>query len=148
MATAEQDRRDAEQLTLLSVAYYVVAAIALLFALLPLLHLGFGIWILARPGTFGMPGDGTNAWAGWLMTALGATSMLASVVLAVVLWLTGRSLARRRRHVFCLVVAGLTTVLCIPIGTVLGILTIIVLMRPSVKASFEGAAPRDVQVTG
>ncbi|HUG52672.1 MAG TPA: hypothetical protein VMR21_03695 [Vicinamibacteria bacterium] len=148
MATTEQDRRDAEQLTLLSVAYYVVAAITLLFALLPLLHLGFGIWILARPETFGMPADGTNAWAGWLMTALGATSMLASVVLAVVLWLTGRSLARRRRHVFCLVVAGLTTVLCIPIGTVLGILTIIVLMRPSLKASFEGAAPRDVQVTG
>jgi hypothetical protein len=148
VATGDEARRDAEQLTLLSIAYYVFAAITLLFALLPLLHLGFGIWILARPETFGMPGGGSNAWVGWLMSAFAVVWMLASLGLAAALFFTARSLARRRGYVFCLVVAGLTTVLCIPFGTVLGILTVIVLMRPSVKAAFEGTAPLEVEVSG
>jgi len=45
---------------------------------------------------------------------------------------------------FCLIVAG---IICIfmPLGTILGVFTIIVLVRPSVKAMFEGQAPVDLQ---
>ena len=48
----------------------------------------------------------------------------------------GRFLARRKHYLFCLVVAGVTAVMCIPFGTILGVFTIIVLMRPSVKEAF------------
>jgi len=43
---------------------------------------------------------------------------------------------------FCLIVAG---IICIfmPLGTILGVFTIIVLVRPSVKAMFEGQATVD-----
>jgi hypothetical protein len=37
---------------------------------------------------------------------------------------------------FCLAMAGIEAALCMPLGTVLGIFTIIVLMRPSVKQAF------------
>ena len=55
---------------------------------------------------------------------------------AVCVIVAGRSLARHRHYTFCLVMAG---VLCIfmPFGTVLGVFTIIVLMRPSVKGLFS-----------
>jgi hypothetical protein len=49
----------------------------------------------------------------------------------------GRFLAQRRRRTFCLVVAGFTAALCMPLGTVQGDLTIIVHSRPSVKQAFE-----------
>jgi hypothetical protein len=48
----------------------------------------------------------------------------------------GRSLARRKRYLFCLIVAGTMCVMCNPLGTVLGVFTIVVLLRPSVKELF------------
>ena len=53
--------------------------------------------------------------------------------------LAGRYLARRERYTFCLVVAGVECMF-MPFGTVLGVFTIIVLSRPSVKDLF-GALP-------
>jgi hypothetical protein len=52
----------------------------------------------------------------------------------------GRFLARRKHHLFCLVVAGVEC-LFFPFGTVLGVFTIIVLMRPSVQQAFEANGP-------
>ncbi len=49
--------------------------------------------------------------------------------------LAGRKLARRRSWTFCLVVASIEC-LFMPYGTVLGVFTIIVLLRPTVKELF------------
>ena len=49
------------------------------------------------------------------------------------------SLARRRRYLYCLILAGVMAATCMPFGTVLGVFTIIVLMRPSVKQAFGAA---------
>jgi len=57
--------------------------------------------------------------------------------LAVCMLIAGRNLAKRRHHTFCLVVAAISCIF-MPFGTILGVLTIIVLMRPSVKGLFEG----------
>jgi hypothetical protein len=51
---------------------------------------------------------------------------------------------------FCLVMASITCMF-MPFGTVLGVFTLIVLMRPSVKPLFEGQAanpPGDPAPTG
>jgi hypothetical protein len=55
----------------------------------------------------------------------------------------GRNLARRRNYVYCLVMAGILAVTCMPMGTILGTLTIIVLLRPSVKEAFGVPASID-----
>ena len=60
--------------------------------------------------------------------------------LAVLLFLTGRNIDRRRHHTFCLVVACVEC-LFLPLGTVLGIFTIAVLLRPSVKGLFGVPGP-------
>ena len=52
--------------------------------------------------------------------------------------LAGRSLARHRRYTFCLVVAAILC-LFVPFGTLLGVFTIIVLVRSTVRARFLGA---------
>jgi hypothetical protein len=52
----------------------------------------------------------------------------------------GYFLSLRKYYTFCLVMAGIEC-LFMPVGTVLGVFTIIVLMRPTVKAMFEIAPP-------
>jgi hypothetical protein len=47
----------------------------------------------------------------------------------------GRSLQQRRRHTFVQVVSGIMC-LFMPIGTVLGVFTIVVLSRDSVRQQF------------
>ena len=55
------------------------------------------------------------------------------------MFLVGRGLAQRKRYMFCLVVACVEC-LFMPFGTVLGVFTIIVLSRDSVKALFGSIA--------
>jgi hypothetical protein len=144
MMAVQDPRRDAEHLTLLSVAYYVVSALTLAWALVPLFHVGFGTWVVRRPETFGLPATGQTRLVGGLLIAIAATWLVLALALSVTLLLLARSLARRRRYVFCLVAAGVTAALCVPLGTILGILTIVVLLRPSVKDAFgrpPGPAP-------
>jgi hypothetical protein len=52
--------------------------------------------------------------------------------------LAGRAIRRRENYTFCVIVAALSCML-MPFGTVLGVLTIVVLMRPSVKEMFGRA---------
>ena len=56
--------------------------------------------------------------------------------LAVCIAVAGRYLSQRRRYLFCLVTACVMAGLSMPFGTILGVFTIIVLMRPSVTAAF------------
>ena len=45
----------------------------------------------------------------------------------------------QRRYLLCMIVAGLAC-LFTPIGTILGVFTLVVLLRPQVKAAFAGQA--------
>ena len=56
--------------------------------------------------------------------------------MAVLVLVAGRKIAKRKSLLFCQVIAGLLCVL-MPLGTALGVFTLIVLMRPTVKQLFE-----------
>ncbi len=74
----------------------------------------------------------------WL--GFGFVFFLIGIVILFCIILTGQSLARYQNYHFCLIVAALEC-LIIPVGTILGIFTILVLRRDSVKALF--AAPQE-----
>jgi hypothetical protein len=59
--------------------------------------------------------------------------------LAICTIFVGRNLVRRQRYIFCMVIAAIHCI-NIPFGTVLGVFTITVLTRPSVKELFQQAA--------
>ncbi|MCE5268709.1 MAG: hypothetical protein LLG00_12575 [Planctomycetaceae bacterium] len=134
--------QDAEHLRLLSIFHYIVAGLAALFACIPIVHLYIGLAMFLAPGSLEhghKAGPEALRLIGLLSAAIAGVLILLGWTFAVCVFVAGRNLARRRRYTFCLVMAGL---LCMfmPFGTVLGVLTIIVLMRPSVKAMFEQAA--------
>lgn len=62
--------------------------------------------------------------------------ILSGWVLAGCLAISGYFLSKKVNFLFCLVMAGISCMFA-PIGTVLGVFTIIVLMRPSVKKLFN-----------
>lgn len=127
---------DDEHLRLLSVFHYVLAVIAGLFALFPVFHLIVGLVALA--GGFGET-DPKEALAGRMMgcffVGFSGMWMLCGAALAAGLALAGGFLRQRRHYTFCLVVAALACAFT-PLGTVLGIFTLIVLLRDSVRAKF------------
>ncbi len=65
-----------------------------------------------------------------------AVQSLFFVVPALLLFFVGNNLARRSGHFYC---TALSTLACLafPLGTILGILTLRVLYRPSVQAQFR-----------
>jgi hypothetical protein len=128
-------KEDSEQLQLLTLGHYILAGIQALFGLVPIVHLGIGIWMLTSPEL--AKAKNGAVWFGVVFVAFALGWMLASWSLAACLVIAGRSLSQRKRRTFCLVVAAIVAMMCIPFGTVLGVFTIIVLLRPTVRDAFE-----------
>jgi hypothetical protein len=132
-----------EHLKLLSIFNYVVAVVAAGVALFPIIHLVIGLAMLLAPNKFDAHPDPMTRLVGILFVIFAALFILAGWTLAVVIFLVGRFLARRRHHTFCLTMAAVEC-LFMPFGTVLGVFTIMVLGHPSVKQMFAAIPPSPV----
>jgi len=135
-------KQDEEHLRLLSIFHYVVAGLAALFALFPIFHLIFGIFMILAPQKFGGHGQEQPPLAlmGWFFVIFASMFITLGWTVAALILTTGRFLARRRHYTFCLVMAGMEC-LFMPFGTVLGVFTILVLVRESVKQLFGANLP-------
>jgi hypothetical protein len=77
------------------------------------------------------------AFLGYMFMGIGGGAVALGWLLGGLTIYAGLCIARRRAPVFCQVIAGLNC-LHMPLGTALGVFTLIVLNRPSVKALFAG----------
>jgi hypothetical protein len=124
---------DLEQLRILSILHYVMAGITVLFSFFGLAYVAMGIFITSG----GFEGHRSeDRMVGWFIMAFGTVAFLAALALATAMFMAARSISRRTRHTFCVVVAALSC-LFFPFGTALGVFSLIVLTRSSVKALFE-----------
>jgi len=135
--------RDTEQLNLLAIFHYVVAGLGALFSFFPLLYTTIGaIFIFAaRHGTTKPGEDLPPEFLGWIFALLGSLLFLMGIAMALCILIAGRSLALRKRYSFAFVMACIEC-LFIPFGTILGVFTIVVLSRESVRALFSKATPK------
>jgi hypothetical protein len=131
--------KDEEHLKLLSIFHYIAGGLAGLFALFPVIHLVLGFVFILAPEVFESKGEAPPAFVGWFFVIFAGLFIIIGWVFAAFVITTGRFLARRRHRLFCLVIAGIECAF-IPFGTVLGVFTIIVLMRESVKELFSKEA--------
>ncbi|HEX8915087.1 MAG TPA: hypothetical protein VF796_22235 [Humisphaera sp.] len=104
---------------------------------------GFYIWfgLMIEHGGFG-PSKGNSPppqGFGYIFVTIGAVMVLLHWAQAACACVSARNLSRRRGRTFTFVTAG---ILCLqmPLGTVLGVFTFIVLNRESVRAAYEHAA--------
>lgn len=129
--------QDANHLRMLATAHYIFGAITAFFSCFPLIHISMGaMMILGKfPGAKTAPMPPDMQWMGWLFVVIGTFVVLFGWTLAVLMVMTGRWLSARRKPTFCFVVACIECI-NMPLGTLLGVFTILVLNRPSVRALF------------
>ncbi|MGF6418689.1 hypothetical protein ABH900_002172 [Stenotrophomonas sp. AN71] len=134
--------QDADHLRMLSIAHYVVGGLIALFSMIFIVHIVLGITALT--GNLPMNSGGQPSSPaeqrlfGWMFTLIGCVIVFGGVTLGAFVAYAGRCLAHRRRYLLCLIMAGLAC-LFTPIGTVLGVFSLITLLRPQVKAAFDTA---------
>jgi hypothetical protein len=129
--------KDEEHLRLLAIFHYVVAALSALFCSFPLIHVAVGLLMVFAPENFKGRGELPARAFGWMFVAMGSIFVVTGWVFAACVFFAGHSLMHHRHYMFCLVMAALECCLQ-PFGTVLGVFTIIVLLRDSVKQLFAG----------
>ena len=131
----QQQAIDSEHLKLLAIFHYIVSGLAALCACIPFIHLAIGLFMIIAPGRMGGPNAEPPAFVGWFFVTLASFFILAGWAFAVLVLIAGRCIAQRRHYTFCFVM-GCVECLFMPFGTVLGVFTIFVLIRPSVKECF------------
>ena len=131
----------------LSIAHYVVGALMMFFACMPLIHFTIGLLFVIGKGQ-GWFVDREEPeppeFLGWIFMAVGASLFLLGQAAAVCVILSGKFLKKRVKYMFSFVVACFSCFF-MPFGTILGVFTIIVMIKPEVKAIYKAQNP-DAQV--
>jgi hypothetical protein len=132
--------QDEQYLKILGIFHFVVAGIAALFACFPILHFLMGLGMLGlslgagvSEGAF--PQAVIPGFVGLFFTLIAGSMILFGWAFAVCVALAGLFLLKKTHHMFCVVMGGVECIF-VPFGTVLGVLTVIMLMKPSVKTLF------------
>jgi hypothetical protein len=135
---------DEEHLKLLALGYVIEACVSLFFSLFGLMYLFMGFVVGAAFSHMPKTASSANAPPPqlfmWFFGGIGVTMFVLMVVMAALKFRTAWCLKHRRSRTFCMVIAGISC-LGIPYGTILGILTFMVLGRESVTQSFASRGP-------
>ncbi|MEZ6066017.1 MAG: hypothetical protein R3B90_09985 [Planctomycetaceae bacterium] len=127
-----------EHLNLLSVFHYIVGGLQLLCGCFPIVHLLLGVSMVTGAFDQASPNPPPEA-VGWMFIGIASTVILVSWTIGVLIIVAGRKLAARTSRTYCMVIAGLQC-LFMPIGTLLGVFTLITLTKPEAIRLFDGDA--------
>ncbi len=126
-------RNDKSQLRTLSIFYYIAAVMLGVFGFFPGIYVAMGVLMVS--GSMGPPPKGPPPEMGFIFIIGGSLAILVAETFAVCVFVAGRSLVTQRRYIFCFVIAVLLCLNGIPF-VVLGVFSIVVLARESVRALF------------
>lgn len=126
--------KEQSHLEMLAVFHYVWGGLNLLCGAMPLIYVPFGI--MGLMGKLPDSPDEPPTFVWWFVIAMGVVGAVASWAIAILVLIAGRQLNRARGWVYCLVIAILEC-LSMPLGTILGVFTIIALSKPEIKALFD-----------
>lgn len=128
---------DDENLRLLTLFHYIYAGLQLAASIFGLSFVGFGTILTFSP-EMQKNAEVPPALVGSAFVIIGVIIIAVIVAFAFLTYYAGKSIKQRTRHTFCIVVACLNC-LSMPLGTALGIFTIVILTKPSVKLLFRPA---------
>ncbi|MCC6125197.1 MAG: hypothetical protein IT426_09565 [Pirellulales bacterium] len=133
---------DREHLRLLSIFHYILSGLMAIMSCLPILQLAMGIRFLNDMEPFNVPDihmssdDKFFSVFHFMMIFIPSLMIVLGWTYAFCLFLAGKFLQRHAHLAFCFTVAAVSC-LFVPMGTVLGVFTIVVLSRSSVKRLFN-----------
>lgn len=138
-AEARQQVIDEEHLRLLSIGHYVTGGLCILFASMFIFHFVVFFVMASDPNFFPPPKPGhpqpPDAMFHVMGTMIGIFILLGWTFGGLTIY-AGRCIKRRVNRAFSLVMACIN-LLFLPVGTLLGVATVMVLSKPSVKRMYE-----------
>lgn len=123
---------DREHLQILSIFYYFLAALIAFFSFYLVIYVAV-VLVEAAGETVG--DEPMAVFIGGLFVVFALLFIGGGLTIAGCLAAVGQSLARHQHYTYCFAIAAITCA-ALPIGTALGIFTIIVLLRDSVREAF------------
>ena len=140
MIQNESDRQagiDSEHLRLLSIFHFVAAGFAFLGLAFSAVYFAFFQWVMSNPKMWEKSSQGPppEMFIG-LFRVLFVAFVLWFLISALGNLMSGIYMRKFRNRTFSMVVAGINC-LHIPLGTILGIMTFIVITRDSVRRRYE-----------
>jgi len=142
MPEQERDRIiDEEHLRLLTIGHYITGGLCIAFASVFIFHFVFMLFASLNPEIFSAHGQAPKGPPDGMMKVFAVVIglfILAGWSFGGLTIYAGRCIRARVHRTFAFVMACLN-VMFIPFGTVLGVFTLIVLSRPSVKRLYPGS---------
>ena len=151
-AMQSQERMDADNLNMLTLCHFILGGLTALFSCLFIMHIVMGTMMIHNPGMFTprpmpraapstppypvQPSPFFPPFMGYMFVTLGTIAVLGGWTLGALTAYAGRCLKARRNYLYVLIIAGCNCAFVMPLGTVLGAFTFVVLLRPTVKALF------------
>jgi hypothetical protein len=129
--------QDLEHLKLISIFHYIVGGLACFCGLLWILYIVSGIILIFASGSMASDDRMGASIGGVVAIVVGVFLFVLFEAYGILCIIAGRKYAKHQGYWFCFVLAVFTC-LNFPLGTALGVFTIIVLNRPSVKTLFQG----------
>lgn len=130
--------KDEGQLRLLAISYFVTVGLGVLSTLMAAAYLLKTTGSVSSNGKTALQDD-----FDWMVTGMYALLLTLALGSSILLVLGGRRLQQHRNRTFCMAVAVIGCFYA-PWGFILGIFTIVVLQRESVKLLFDEADQLDV----
>jgi hypothetical protein len=133
--------RDNKHLDLLAIGHYVAAVIIALFSCMFIFHIVIGLNMISGDGGFfPVPPETSQhhrppVLAGWMFFGMGTIFFILGQACAVATVIAGRFIKKRKNYMFSFVVGCISCAIP-PMLTMLGVFSIIVLSRDSVRLMF------------
>lgn len=129
--------KDLDHLKLLSIFHYVFAGLCIFPLLYGVFYMIMGIFFGAMIANAPNSNDAPPAILfGGIFVFLGAIISIVALVVGILVFKAGRNLGNQTSYTYCFVVACVCCVF-MPLGTILGVFSLVVLMRDSVKQLFD-----------
>ncbi len=130
---------DGEHLRVLSLCYYIYAGLNAFFSLFGVFYALMGLFFtMVASRVPAKPDQGLPPFFGLFLGVIGIGMFAFMMSFAILKLIVAKRLRQRRSRIFCIVVAGLSCI-GIPFGTALGVFTLLVLSRTSVKQVFDSS---------
>ncbi|MEO1084760.1 MAG: hypothetical protein AAFY88_11010 [Acidobacteriota bacterium] len=123
-----------QYLHILSIGFYVAAAVSFLFGLIPVIHVVFGVAMMTG-ATIDSGNQMAGAAVGCIFATIGLLIIGAMWTYSYFMVVAGRALRSRTRYVLCMVMAAISCMFA-PVGTLVGVFTLILLLDDKVKLAF------------
>ena len=127
-------------LKILSVFHLTLAGLTALFSCLSLIQFLLGLMLVTSAGAIGSPDDIPMSIFGLMFIVGSNLSVLIGWTLAICVFIAASQISKARCRAYCLIIAAIECVL-VPLGPIIGIVTIIILLNKKTKSLFDQPIP-------